>query len=395
MRPPSAARAVATAVARLAIAVLAVALLTGCIRTAPPRSVPAPVFPDRHELFIVSIAPWAQESQARTGVPASVTIGQAILESGWGDSALSMYAANYFGIKCSRTVTTVRTGCVAMSTTEYDTGGTGRTEVAEFRSYRRVVDSFVDHGLLLRGLKRYAKAFQHKDDPARFVAELQAGGYATDPNYARLVTGLIEQYDLGRYDGPTPVEPSTTPVEPSTTPVEPVETPRDESVAVRGWVPPDYRAEYARLGGPAGPLGHPVGGRRVIGDGSVDAVVFDGGLMINTPQGVVSLHGPVWQAYRAHQTDRTRLGWPTGPVETLDGVPSMRFDSGVILARSPNPIVVAGPIGARWIAEGADTGRLGLPTKPVTVKGKVETATFRGGTIARDTSTDAVEVTYS
>lgn len=390
MRPDTNVGTAVAAVRVVTVLGLVLALLTGCFRMPAPRPT-APPDPDLHELFVVAIAPWAQESQRRTGVPASVTIGQAILESGWGDSALSMYAANYFGIKCSQTRTSVTTGCVSMSTTEYDASGTGHTEVASFRSYSRVVDSFVDHGLLLRSLKRYAKAFQHTDDPAAFVTELQAGGYATDPQYATLVTNLITQYGLRRYDDLSTPAPTPDPGASSPAPT----TPADSTVAVRGWVPSVYRDEYARTGGPAGPLGYPIGGRRVIGDGSVDVVVCDAGMMINTDARPISLYGPVWQAYRARQADRADLGAPTAAIETLDGVPAMRFSSGIVLARSGTPVVVSGAIGARWIAEGAEGGRLGLPTASAVQKGNLQVVTFRGGTITRDTTTNALTVAYS
>ena len=384
MRPGT----VAANAVRVVVAVLAVVSLAGCFRTTAPRSTPPPPEPDHRELFVVSVAPWAQESEKRTGVPASVTIGQAILESGWGDSALSMYAANYFGIKCSTTHTSVRTGCVTMSTTEYDSSGRASTEAARFRTYTTVVDSFIDHGLLLKSLSRYAKAFRHTDDPKKFVKELQAGGYATDPQYARLVSDLIDQYDLTRFDSGSPSVESGSPS---------VERSRDadEPAVVRGWVPDDYRDAYATAGGSRGDLGYPVGGRRILGDGSAEGLVFDAGLMINSDHGVFALDGAVWQVYRTRQSDRARLGWPTGSVETLAGSPAMRFDSGIIIARSKNPIVVAGPIGARWIAEGGDTGRLGLPTKPVATKKKSETAVFAGGTITRDTTSGKVTVAYS
>ncbi|WP_035698698.1 glucosaminidase domain-containing protein, partial [Glycomyces tenuis] len=71
---------------------------------------------------------------------------------------------------------------------------------ASFRAYADVADSYRDHGELLSGWSRYAAAMEHADDPDRFAREIHQAGYATDPEYADKLIGLMEKYDLYRYD---------------------------------------------------------------------------------------------------------------------------------------------------------------------------------------------------
>ena len=72
--------------------------------------------------FINAVAPMAQESQRIYGVPASVTLAQAILESGWGGSTLSRYGQAYFGVKCSSDTGPYATNCVKLPTWEVING---------------------------------------------------------------------------------------------------------------------------------------------------------------------------------------------------------------------------------------------------------------------------------
>jgi flagellum-specific peptidoglycan hydrolase FlgJ len=149
--------------------------------------------------FIAAAAPGARLSDREHGVPASVTMAQAILESGWGRSALSTYDKNFFGMKCF-TQGQYAIGCSSHSTSECTAAGQCYPTSASFRTYATAADSFRDHGNMLATNPRYAAAFAYRDQPDRFVAEMAAGGYATDPLYTQKLTGIMAKYDLYRFD---------------------------------------------------------------------------------------------------------------------------------------------------------------------------------------------------
>jgi flagellar protein FlgJ len=149
--------------------------------------------------FIAASAPGAQQSQREHRVPASVTIAQAILESGWGKSALAYFDKNYFGMKCySQGV--YANGCRSHSTAECTPAGKCFSTTANFRTYATVVNSFRDHGALLATNSRYASAFSFTSNPNQFAAEIHKAGYATDPLYTVKLTGIMAKYSLYQYD---------------------------------------------------------------------------------------------------------------------------------------------------------------------------------------------------
>ncbi|GGK95768.1 hypothetical protein Ppa06_69710 [Planomonospora parontospora subsp. parontospora] len=161
---------------------------------------PAPaVVPGTPAEFIRQVGPAARQSMRATGVPASVTLAQAILESGWGRSKLSTRDRNYFGIKCFGGPAGRAEGCRDYPTTECGSGGCGKT-TASFRTYRTAADSFADHGDFLASNSRYRAAFAHSRNPDRFAQEIAKAGYATDPAYPGKLIGLMGAHDLYRYD---------------------------------------------------------------------------------------------------------------------------------------------------------------------------------------------------
>lgn len=172
--------------------------------------------------FISSLVPAAQETQRKTGIPASVTIGMAALETGWGRSGLSLAPKNsLFSIKCTATVSPYQNGCVEVASYEYDSSGRRYMKVSKFRSYATRGDSLKDFGRLLTNASRYAGAFRYKDNPDAFVREVHRAGYATDPRYTELVVGIMRrhnlyQYNVGGSTTPTPT-PTPDPVKPSPT----------------------------------------------------------------------------------------------------------------------------------------------------------------------------------
>ena len=150
--------------------------------------------------FAMAVGP-AQASQKETGVPASVTLAQAILESGWGDNHLGD-ACNYFGIKAQSGEPSV-----TMRTREV-VGGKSVDVDAAFRSFASVEECFAAHGHFLRDNSRYAKAFQAADGES-FARAIAAAGYATDPKYADLLVEIIRENNLAQYDtGAKPAAPA-------------------------------------------------------------------------------------------------------------------------------------------------------------------------------------------
>jgi flagellum-specific peptidoglycan hydrolase FlgJ len=148
------------------------------------------------QLFIDSVGPLATSSQQRTGVPASVTIAQACLESDWGRSGLSRPPFyNFFGIKAR-----VGEKYCEFKTTEYDKHDVAALIQARFRDFLSIGECFDAHAALLSKSKRYAPAMAAADDPLVFAAKVQQCGYATDPMYADKLARLIAEFNLTRFD---------------------------------------------------------------------------------------------------------------------------------------------------------------------------------------------------
>jgi flagellum-specific peptidoglycan hydrolase FlgJ len=144
------------------------------------------------QAFISEVAAGAIAAQHRYGVPAAVTIAQAIDESGWGQSQLAAQDHNLFGIKG-----TGPAGSVPMPTQEYVNGQPVSTS-ASFRVYHNAAQSIDDHGRLLARSGYYQQAMAERQHPDRFAAAL-TGVYATDPNYGANLISLMRRYDLYRY----------------------------------------------------------------------------------------------------------------------------------------------------------------------------------------------------
>jgi flagellum-specific peptidoglycan hydrolase FlgJ len=167
------------------------------IKTPPKKRVFPVLGGTPQEQFIASIGEAAVESADNTGVPASVTIAQAILESYWGSSRLAREANNYFGIKAQTRAGSA--GSIWFDVWEV-IGGRNVMQSQVFRAYKTVGESFVDHGRFFVENGRYAAAMAVKDDPRQFAREVNRAGYATDPSYAAKLIGLMDRYNLYRYD---------------------------------------------------------------------------------------------------------------------------------------------------------------------------------------------------
>lgn len=130
----------------------------------------------------------AIEEMNKYGIPASIKLAQALLESGNGNSYLATRANNHFGIKCGGSWS-------GKSVNRPDDSNNDC-----FRVYNDPEQSFRDHSqFLLR--KRYENLFTlRKDDYKGWAKGLKAAGYATNPRYPELLIDLIERYNLQQYD---------------------------------------------------------------------------------------------------------------------------------------------------------------------------------------------------
>ena len=173
----------------------------GACAVKPPVKLIAPF--DTPADFIAAVLPGARDSRAATDVPVSVTLAQAILETGAGKSSAA--GNNFFGIKARATSSTGiyawgknAVGCTIVKTREAERTGLVLT-VGAFRAYDTLRTSVLDHGDLLRSNPVYAPAFKYTKKPKQFMREI-AKRYATDPAYATKLLSLMSRYDLLKYD---------------------------------------------------------------------------------------------------------------------------------------------------------------------------------------------------
>ena len=137
----------------------------------------------------------ASADMKNSGVAASLTTAQAILESAWGKSELTKTGNALFGIKATKDW---KGKTLTRKTTEYEDGKKVQVE-AEFRAYDTWEDSVKDHSTFLKKYKRYAKVIGETDYKEACNA-VAAAGYASDPEYAKKLIELIETYELYNYD---------------------------------------------------------------------------------------------------------------------------------------------------------------------------------------------------
>ena len=141
------------------------------------------------ESYIEQFSQAAMQEMRTYRIPASITLGQGILESASGNSRLAKECNNHFGIKCRKDWT-------GPSCTENDDA-----ENECFRAYGSAMDSYRDHSLFLVNGQRYASLFQHNIlDFEAWAHGLRAAGYATNPAYGTILSGIIRRYRLGRFD---------------------------------------------------------------------------------------------------------------------------------------------------------------------------------------------------
>lgn len=147
--------------------------------------------------FISKYAPTVKFASVGTGLFPSVFLAQAILESGDGNSTLAAKYNNFFGVKADKSW---GGKVVELPTKEY-LNGQWVTVKEPFRVYSDPIDSFRDRVNFLKVNKRYTThGVFNALTPEGQANSLQAAGYATDPNYAKLLINIINQNNLKKYD---------------------------------------------------------------------------------------------------------------------------------------------------------------------------------------------------
>ena len=137
----------------------------------------------------------AQAAQAATGIPASVTLAQFVLESGWG-AHIPAGSNNGFGIKALP-----GQAAVLEPTHEYKNGALVQTE-ARFAVYDTLSDAFIEHDELLADSHYYAGARLHLPNDIDGFCNALTGVYSTSPTYGATLIELINEHNLTQYDAP-------------------------------------------------------------------------------------------------------------------------------------------------------------------------------------------------
>lgn len=138
--------------------------------------------------YIKKFKPYAIWEHIRTGIPASVTLAQGMIESNEGNSILATQYNNHFGIKAYSNPDNLP---VVYLTDDYAN--------EPFRVYKTPYQSYRDHSDFLLTNPRYQDTLK-TNNYIEFANALKAAGYATAPGYAALITDKIAKYGLHKYD---------------------------------------------------------------------------------------------------------------------------------------------------------------------------------------------------
>ena len=182
-------------------------MLVSCRANRPAVSPSARVVADAQS-YIAKYKDLAISEMKRTGVPASITLAQGMIESDYGQSSLATRGNNHFGIKCHN-------GWTGPAIYHHDDK---RNDC--FRKYNRVEDSYYDHSDFLRTGSRYSFLFDLPvTDYKAWAKGLKQAGYATNPDYPNMLIRKIEESSLYYFDNP--VLPEKTPVPMTAVKVDP------------------------------------------------------------------------------------------------------------------------------------------------------------------------------
>jgi flagellum-specific peptidoglycan hydrolase FlgJ len=138
--------------------------------------------------YITRFLSIAQTEQALFGIPASITLGQGLIESNSGNSGIAQSCNNHFGIKC---FSKHHRGCCEKWADDNNHDS--------FRKFTSPWYSFREHSKLL-SKPHYKSLHQYGKDYKKWAYGLKRKGYATDKTYAEKLIGIIERYDLHKYD---------------------------------------------------------------------------------------------------------------------------------------------------------------------------------------------------
>lgn len=146
--------------------------------------------------FVNSIMPYAKKAAAALGIDPRAIVAQAALETGWGkhvmDDKQGKSSLNLFGIKTGGAWTGNK---ATVETTEYRQNVAVR-EVADFRSYDNLEQTFNDYVSFLKDNPRYADALRNTRDGTDWGKHLQKAGYATDPEYGKKIAKLVMSAEI-------------------------------------------------------------------------------------------------------------------------------------------------------------------------------------------------------
>lgn len=149
-----------------------------------------------YDAYINQYWPMAVEQMQKYRIPASITLAQGLIETRAGQSMLARKANNHFGIKCSHGWT----GPYVLANDDYPN--------ERFRSYSSARESYEDHSRFLIDNQRYRALFSlDPKDYRGWARGLKAAGYATNPRYADMLIGVIEDYRLYRFDDSRDIKP--------------------------------------------------------------------------------------------------------------------------------------------------------------------------------------------
>jgi flagellar protein FlgJ len=145
----------------------------------------------QQQAFLQRMMPAAMQASDKSGIPVQMMLGQAALESGWGQHEIrtsdGSSSFNLFGIKAG---SNWNGKVVEVTTTEYRSG-TPYKQVERFRAYDSYEQAFNDYAGLLTGNSRYGGVIQQAGNAEGFANAMQQAGYATDPHYAVKLAQVI------------------------------------------------------------------------------------------------------------------------------------------------------------------------------------------------------------
>ena len=274
------------------------------------------------QAFISQVAPGAIAMQSRYGIPAAVTIAQAIDESGWGQSALAIRDHNLFGIKG-----TGPAGADMLPTQEFQ-NGQYVTITAPFRVYHNVAQSIADHGQLLATSSSYQHAMADRHLPDAFATDL-TGVYATDPHYGSNLIAIMRLYNLYQFSASAQAPAQQAPAQ---------QAPAQQAPAPQVSTAPEGGGDQEETAGPTGTVGQ--GGTYGLG-------------------GIVNVGGSAGQDHaRAAGRDGGTATIP-GVLDTYEAAPARSA------AAVAAPAVVAGAAAAGPTARAARAARASRPAARV------------------------------